>query len=402
LEEIVQKEGSRKKFSFEQANAYLSTLLGRTYEEVQIAGKKLARKKNTINSLFHTVYWMGKLAIEEYTQKIDREITFSPILRDRIGHHLFGDKWAFEIKKVLYESGLAERPLHIISANTHSVMNCIFALGALKNSISKNKIQEVAVFLSKDKTGKQQEKVHKYASKNGLQQIDDASGTNLNVQIMDMIRINPGDISKEIKFDKSFVQKTKPVLIVMDFAFGEQAFETMDELLKPFVYKGSSTPLRIGSINIMGKAGVLEGKRGDIMIPTAHVFEGTADNYPFENDFESEEFNGYGLNVTYGPMVTVLGTSLQNRQILKYFQKSSWNAIGLEMEGAHYQKAIQSATKIRKSINPDIKIRYAYYASDNPLKTGSTLASGSLGIGGVKPTYLITIKILNKILGGKT
>jgi hypothetical protein len=98
-------------------------------------------------------------------------------------------------------------------------------------------------------------------------------------------------------------------------------------------------------------------------------------------------------------MVTVLGTSLQNRQILKYFQKSSWNAIGLEMEGAFYQKAIQSAAMIRKSINAKVKVRYAYYASDNPLESGGTLASGSLGIDGVKPTYLITIAILNKILG---
>jgi dihydrolipoamide dehydrogenase len=71
--------------------------------------------------------------------------------------------------------------------------------------------------------------------------------------------------------------------------------------------------------------------------------------------------------------------------------------IGLEMEGAYYQKAIQSASKIRKSINPDVKVRYAYYASDNPLETGSTLASGGLGTTGVKPTYLITIKILEQI-----
>ena len=44
-----------------------------------------------------------------------------------------------------------------------------------------------------------------------------------------------------------------------------------------------------------------------------------------------------------------------------------------------------------------MKVRYAYYASDNPLETGSTLASGGLGTTGVKPTYLITIKILEQI-----
>ena len=100
-------------------------------------------------------------------------------------------------------------------------------------------------------------------------------------------------------------------------------------------------------------------------------------------------------------MITVLGTSLQNRDLLKFFHESTWEAIGLEMEGAYYQKAIQSASKIRKSINPNVKVRYAYYASDNPLETGSTLASGGLGTTGVKPTYLITIKILEQIFNVK-
>jgi hypothetical protein len=67
------------------------------------------------------------------------------------------------------------------------------------------------------------------------------------------------------------------------------------------------------------------------------------------------------------------------------------------MEGAHYQKAIQAASMIRHSISEDVRLSYAYYASDNPLETGGTLASGSLGIEGVKPTYLITGKLLRGI-----
>ncbi|MBT8304297.1 MAG: hypothetical protein KJP09_07485, partial [Bacteroidia bacterium] len=82
---------------------------------------------------------------------------------------------------------------------------------------------------------------------------------------------------------------------------------------------------------------------------------------------------------------------------LKFFHESTWNVIGLEMEGAHYQKAIQAASKIRGNINPNVKVRYAYYASDNPLETGSTLASGGLGTSGVRPTYVITRAILEQI-----
>jgi hypothetical protein len=87
--------------------------------------------------------------------------------------------------------------------------------------------------------------------------------------------------------------------------------------------------------------------------------------------------------------------------VLTYFKNSSWGAVGLEMEGAHYQKAIQAAAFIRRSVNPKVVLRYAYYASDNPLVSGGTLASGGLGIVGVRPTYLISLKMLEKILTQK-
>ena len=185
----------------------------------------------------------------------------------------------------------------------------------------------------------------------------------------------------------------------MDYAFGEQAYETMDELLKPFVDDNKVRHfLNVASVSIMGKAGILEGGKGDIMIPSAHVFEGTADNYPFKNKLDKSLFKDDDVKVCTGTMISVLGTSLQNRDVLKFFHNSTWNVIGLEMEGAHYQKAIQAASKIRRSISPKVKVRYAYYASDNPLETGSTLASGGLGTTGVKPTYLITEKMLKQIL----
>jgi hypothetical protein len=396
LEELVLGRGS-KKIKNEQAYAYLSSLLGRTYDEVRAFGRKFSRT-STVNSLFHITYWLGKRAIEEYVNKNDREIIFSSTLRKRMGHHFYGELWSDNIKNALYKHHLIDRPLNIISANLHSVLNCVYAKAALKNEAKGKSLDEIALLLSKDETGKLQERVRKYAENHGMMQIEDNTGTNLAVQIIDADKIEYDKIPDEIHSDKDQIHENKPVLIVMDYAFGEQAYETMDELLKPVIIKGEEFPIYIDSISIMGKAGILEGNKGDIMIATSHVFEGTADNYPIENEFSAKEFEGYGLDIYEGSMVTVLGTSLQNRDVLRYFLKSSWSAVGLEMEGAHYQKAIQSASRIRSSINSNVKVRYAYYASDNPLETGSTLASGGLGSEGVKPTYLITRKILNKIL----
>jgi len=200
----------------------------------------------------------------------------------------------------------------------------------------------------------------------------------------------------EIVYDSQFILSQKPVIVVMDYAFGTQAFQVMDELLCPGYLNGSQVKLNFESISIMGKAGILPGKKGDIMLATAHVMEGTPHNYIVNNDLRIEDFDE-SVEVYCGPMLTVLGTSLQNKDVLQRFLGSSWKAIGLEMEGAHFQRAI-SAAVIQGHIDSKMKTRYAYYASDNPIKSGQTLASGSMGEEGIAPTYMITKVLLNRIL----
>jgi hypothetical protein len=76
-------------------------------------------------SFLHVIFWLGKLAIEE-TIDNKRTITFSPILRERLGHP-HGEIWATNIKEVLKQNQLLDRPIHV-SANMHSVMNSILPL----------------------------------------------------------------------------------------------------------------------------------------------------------------------------------------------------------------------------------------------------------------------------------
>ena len=378
----------------EIAITHTGNILGRTFEEILEIYPKLATKEQPERFL-HIIYWLGSLAIEEVVKNIKRTVTFSPVLRERLGHHIHGEIWAETIKKELKKNDLLERPIHIISANLHSVMNTLHAQKALSSLMAKNDTFDVYEELSDSKNQTLRNKVSQEALKEGMIYIKDKSGTNIDVQIFDTSKI---DLSKtDLNITKNRKDLENPVIFVMDYAFGEQAYETIDELLKPYGKNSSKIHLNIASISVMGKAGILEGRKGDIMIPSAHIFEGTADNYPFKNELEKEDLEGQGVNVYEGSMITVLGTSLQNKEILKFFHDSTWNVIGLEMEGAHYQKAIQAASKVRNSINPEVKVRYAYYASDNPLETGSTLASGGLGTSGVRPTYLITRKILEQI-----
>lgn len=399
LEELV----ARAKLSQaerERALVHTANILGRSYVETMQVYTKLATKKNPERFL-NIIYWLGKLSIEEERGGIKRTITFSSLLRERLGHHIHGERWANTIKAALHKHKLIHRPIHIISANMHSVMNSMFAKKALSAALPGKAELEIFETLSSERNLELRKKVIELAVRNGMIYIPDTSGTSIDVQIFDMARLGKDACCYALQ--EGIPDDKKPVIFVMDYAFGEQAFETIDELLKPFKQEEEEDPvlLDVASISVMGKAGILEGGKGDLMIPSAHIFEGTADNYPFRNELSAEDFKDYGLRVLEGTMVTVLGTSLQNKDILKFFHNSTWGVIGLEMEGVHYQKAIQSASKIRKSIREDVKVRYAYYASDNPLETGSTLASGGLGTTGVKPTYLITDKILKQIFNSK-
>src|SRR5690606_30035001 len=182
--------------------------------------------------------------IEEVVNNNKRAITFSPILRERLGHHIHGEIWADNIKEILKKNNLLERPIHIISANMHSVMNSIFAIPTLNSKFKDVEDIDVYEALSNPENGDLRKKVEEVALKNGMYQVWDTSGTNIDVQIFDTAKID----FKKSSFSKANVAE-KPVIIVMDYAFGEQAYETIDELLKPYKEGEKRTYLNVESVS---------------------------------------------------------------------------------------------------------------------------------------------------------
>jgi len=74
----------------EIAMSHLSNVLGRTFAEVQDIYDGFATTEAPERFL-QIVYWLGKIAIEEIVDNNKRTITFSPILRERLGHHIYGE-----------------------------------------------------------------------------------------------------------------------------------------------------------------------------------------------------------------------------------------------------------------------------------------------------------------------
>lgn len=375
----------------------LSLILGRTFEETKQTYLNLEQGRlnsKTNEGLFKIIRSLGeRIESEKKAEQNELLIHFTPSLRDLIGNHKYGREWADNIKMKLIELGLRSRDIHIISANMHSVVNTVYAYAALTDAIDETSRNDLYTMIQNFRD--RQEDILTFAKQHGLHEIQDTSGTYIDSQIIDTSALSEIDLHPSLNIDTG-LSRGSPVILVTDYAFGEQAFEVLDELLSPQTEDGTLTEFRISSISVMGKAGILQGKKGDIILANAHVFEGTPHSYIVDNDLTSDDFDG-SIDIFTGPIVTVLGTSLQNRDVLEKFQNTTWKAVGLEMEGGHYQRAINAAI-IRGHISPNVKTRYAYYASDNPLLSGQTLASGGLGDDGIRPTYMITRVIIEKIL----
>ena len=117
LEKIVERIKKKKKFNKELGYSYLSYLLGRTYGETADAAK-LFKNSKKVNSLFSIVYSLGRLSIEEHKDIASREISFSSTLRQNLGHHMFGNHWAYHIKEALEKHKLLNLSLIHISEPT--------------------------------------------------------------------------------------------------------------------------------------------------------------------------------------------------------------------------------------------------------------------------------------------
>ncbi len=400
LENLIEKGGDLTGRKLDQALWNLSVILGRTYQETKEtfeALEKTRKESNSNNGLFQIIYQLGKrVEFEKQAPENELIFLFTPAFRDLMGHQNIGRIWASQVKERLTELQLKDRPIHIISANMHSVKNSLYAHAALLKKRTNKKDTDFYQFITAIR--EEVKEIDKFGKNHGLHEFEDQSGANIDFQIIDTTKIGSIPFHEGLSFNKEELKQQKAVLLVMDYAFGDQAFEVMDELLNPYRDDDEEEHLDIRSISIMGKAGILPGNKGDLMLATAHVIEGTANNYIVDNDLTEEDFKEAAAVYT-GPILTVLGTSLQNSDVLAKFQTTSWKAVGLEMEGGHYQRAI-SAAMIKGHIGRDVKIRYAYYASDNPLRSGQTLASGSMGQEGIQPTYMITKVILEKIFKG--
>ncbi len=167
------------------AITHVANILGRTFSEVVAVYHQFATPQNP-DQFIELIYKLGKLALNEEVKNDKRIITFSPVLRERLGHHIHGEIWANNIKERLISHDMFSRDIHIISANMHSVMNTIYAAQVFPERCQEKGLLAVYQQLGQRNNQSMRDKISAFALKNGMTYINDHSGTNIDVQIFDL------------------------------------------------------------------------------------------------------------------------------------------------------------------------------------------------------------------------
>jgi hypothetical protein len=224
----------------------------------------------------------------------------------------------------------------------------------------------------------------------GIKTLSGTLSTGIQVQIVDLSRLAGHQVDGGVG---TIPLGTRDLIVNIDYAFGEQAEHILRNLILLFGH-------RIDSVNFLGKAGALLGKRGDILIPTAFLDQTMDQLYPapVPGEKKNREFASSlkGIEIHTGPMLTVQGTLLQNRSMLNFY-RHLWAIIGLEMEGSYYHRQVLESVHtglLKKNTHQ----RFYYYVSDLPLAHTSSLVRSLQANEGIPPLYAITREILRQIV----
>ena len=297
--------------------------------------------------------------------------------------------------------------VHVISSNTHSVLNCLNPWLAENRELVFAWARKADHPLMRDEWPNEYDLLYAlsrdYLSGSpdtareirrnektwGIVRLKETASTGIQVQLIDASRLSGLNLDPGIAPAK---KDARNIIVNIDYAFGEQAEHVIRNLLMLF-------GRNLASVNLLGKAGALLGKRGDILMPTAFIKQ-TSERYePLLKAAQGCEHclsaRVPGREVHLGPMLTVDGTLLQNRKML-YFYKHLWGCIGIEMEGAYYYRQVLEARRLG-IIPEDVELRFYYYVSDLPLDHASNLSSRLGAMEGIPPLYAITREVLTGV-----
>jgi len=241
----------------------------------------------------------------------------------------------------------------------------------------------------------------------GIHRFPSEHAFDVEAQIIELSKLNPETIDPRLPpeafagqhADWSFLKKSDALILNIDYPLGLAAYTLLVKIAE------HASPLL--GIYVMGKAATLNGRRGDVIIPNVSYDEHSQNTYMYSNCFVAGDVSPY---LVYGTVmdnqksVTVLGTYLQNAQVMEVVYREGYTDV--EMEAGPYLSAVYElfrptrhpVNEIVNLYNLPFDLGILHYASDTPLTKGENLGAGTLSYFGVDSTYATSLAILRRLM----
>ncbi len=341
-----------------------------------------------------------------------------------------GQWWDMVLSRLDLESAASgDRPLYLVSSNTHSLANLI-------SGFAKANERDLLTFFEKEnpeglwqawqeclRDSNQnfadllyyglrlyQERYPPTASEKlaweesmGFHRHAPAQYPYLEMQRIALSRLDPSRLDSRLRLPPALA-RSQALLINMDYPLGLAAGHVMAGACERFP--------GLRGVFILGKSAAAIGRLGDITIP-GHVYDSHNQiRYRFRNSLTVRHLVPFLNRIAVfddQKSITARGTFLHGREAVSHLLHDDFTSIEMEagpfLEALHSYFSRQGFTQGMahgRSLNittpPDFSLGLVHYTSDTPYNVRPSLLSSRLGLTGLEAVYAGSLAILQRII----
>ena len=391
-------------------------------KHLQIKEEELARLYTVMGDNFYS--YMSHIASET------SDLTVQLVSGSLNDYRKATESWWKNIET--HVPAVTRRPIYFVSSNTHSLANLLSGFSLTKRAELLNFIEQDEPSLRAEWEEMQQEAnkasqenffyyaMRKYLSTHpesslvseqiafeedrGITRLSSAHSFDVEASVMELHKLNPTTIDPRLIPDGdsshlAFLQDSDAIILNIDYPLGFAAYNLLTKI--------AENSSKILGIYIMGKAASLNGVRGDVILPNVVYDEHSRNTYLFNNNFTAADIApnlNFGTVLDNQKAVSVMGTFLQNRNVLDVVYREGYTDV--EMEAGPYLSAICELFRPERHPVNEIVNLYGlpfdlgilHYVSDTPYSKGKNLGAGGLSYFGMDSTYAVSVAILKRII----
>ncbi|MGW8319068.1 MAG: DUF6909 family protein [Candidatus Promineifilaceae bacterium] len=335
--------------------------------------------------------------------------------------------WWRNAGSALPEIAFEDHPIYFISSNTHSMTNLLsgFALqhqprlvafidqegsadlraeyeDILERNVPSSRENFLYYALKKYEQNYPESRAERMAHERrlGISRVPSRHVFDVEIQVVELNRLQPECMDPRLQLPGvEDLVKSEALIVNIDFPLGMAAYQVLSEIARNIA--------EIRGVYIMGKAATLNGRIGDVMIPSVVHDEQSLNTYLLGNCFTADDlapYLVYGTVMDNQKAISALGTFLQNEKYMDVFYREGYTII--EMESGPFLDSIYEMIRPQRYprnelvnlYNAAFPIGILHYASDTPFSKGRNLGAQHLSYFGMDPTYAAMTAVLRHVL----